>query len=275
MSYINRVAVIEKKDNIESNTLIHPTAIIDPLADVGPGVSIGAYSIIEGKVSIGANTVIGHHAHIKGPTTIGENNTISSFASIGCDPQDKKYDGEETYLVIGNNNSIREYVTISRGTSQGGYFTKIGDHNLLMAYVHVAHDCIIGNHNVLANGASLAGHVELGNYVGMGGFSGVHQFTQVGSFAFCAGGSIITKDVPPFTLISGHPAKLIGLNLEGMKRRNFSDDDRVTLKSIYKKLFRDSLNIIDDAQALLAEEENEHAKTLLHFILKSQRGLTR
>lgn len=275
MSYINRVAVTDKIDHLNEAMLIHPTAIIDPLVELGVGVKIGAYSIIEGKVTIGANTTIGHHVCIKGPTTIGENNTIHSFASIGCDPQDKKYDGEETYLVIGNNNSIREYVTISRGTSQGGYFTKIGDHNLLMAYVHVAHDCIIGHQNVLANGASLAGHVEVGNYVGMGGFSGVHQFTKIGSFSFCAGGSIVTKDVPPFTLISGHPAKLIGLNLEGMKRRNFSDDDRVILKSLYKKLFRDSLNIIDDARTCLESEPNEYAKILLNFILNSQRGLTR
>jgi UDP-N-acetylglucosamine acyltransferase len=254
---------------------IHPTAIVADTVELGQSVVIGAYSIIEGHVTIGDNTHIGNHVHIKGPTTIGKDNVISSFSSIGCDPQDKKYHSEESYLKIGDANSIREYVTISRGTEHGGLITNIGSYNLFMAYAHIAHDCFIGDSNILANGASLAGHVHIGNFVGMGGFSGVHQFTKIGSYAFCGGGSIITKDVPPYTLVSGHPAKLIGLNLEGLKRHGFNEEERLILKEIYKKLFRESTNIIEDAVLYAKENTSPLIQLLLQFIMSSQRGITR
>jgi UDP-N-acetylglucosamine acyltransferase len=254
---------------------IHPTAIVSKTVELGNDVTIGAYSTIEGQVTIGDGTQIGHYVHIKGPTTIGKNNIISSFASVGCDPQDKKYNGEESFLKIGDQNSIREYVTIARGTQQGGFITQIGSFNLLMAYVHIAHDCLLGDNNILANSASLAGHVQVGSFVGMGGFSAVHQFTSIGSHAFCAGASIITKDVPPFTLVGGHPAKLVGLNLEGLKRHGFSQGQRSELKKIFKQLFRESKNIVEDALNLSHQSPSPFVQMLLNFIIHSQRGIMR
>ena len=256
---------------------IHPTAIIDPQAHIHPSVTVGPYCVITGPVIIEAGTILESHVRIQGPVTIGMGNRIYSFSSLGCDPQDKKYQHELTSLVIGDFNIIREYATLSRGTGHGGGITRIGSHNLLMAYVHVAHDCIIANHNILANNASLAGHVEVGSYVGLGGFSGVHQFVRIGSYSFSGGGSIITKDIPPYTLIAGHPAKLIGLNLEGLKRQGFTEEQKKTLKDFFKTLFRNSEHILSTAQALLDSltTEQEVAKPLLMFILSSIRGITR
>jgi UDP-N-acetylglucosamine acyltransferase len=261
--------------NTQQQSSIHPTAIVASTVELGRNVIIGAYSVIDGQVTIGDDTQIGTYVRIQGPTVIGRDNVISSFSAIGCDPQDKKYAGEESFLKIGDGNAIREYVTIARGTAQGGLMTKIGSYNLLMAYVHIAHDCFIGDNNILANGSSLAGHVHLGDFIGMGGFTAVHQFTHVGSYAFCAGGSIITKDVPPFTLISGHPAKLIGLNLEGLKRHGFSVEQRLELKKIFRQLFRQSKNIVDDAITYAQETTSPFAQLLLQFIIQSQRGITR
>jgi len=256
---------------------IHPTAIIDVQAQIHPSVIIGPYCVIKGAVIIAAGTVIGSHVCLQGPLTLGEGNRISAFASVGCDPQDKKYQDELTSLVIGDFNTIREYVTLSRGTSHGRGCTSIGSHNLFMAYAHVAHDCVIQNHNVLANNASLAGHAEIDSYIGLGGFTAVHQFVRIGSYAFSGGGSIITKDIPPYTLISGHPAKLIGLNLEGLKRHKFSEEQKKILKDGFKKLFRNSDDLRRTTQELLQTltPEQEILKPLLSFILSSTRGITR
>lgn len=255
--------------------MIHPTAIIDKSATIGKNVSIGAYSVIDADVVIGDDCQISHHVHISGPTTLGRGNKIYPFGSIGCDPQDKKYAGERTSLVIGDHNIFRESVTISRGTVQDNSLTQIGDNNLFMAYVHIAHDCCVGSHNTFSNNASLAGHVHTGDYIGFGGFSAVHQFTHIGSYAFCAGGCIVTRDVPPFTLVSGLPAKLSGLNSEGLKRRDFSVEQRNDIKNAYKQLFRESGVIHETANALLSESESEHVKQLALFILNSKRGIAR
>ena len=255
--------------------MIHPTAIIDKNAILGKNISVGAYAIIEGEVTIGDNTTVGHHAHIKGPTTLGKNNTIYPFAFIGTDPQDKKYAGEVTTLKAGDNNTFREFVTISRGTAQDQSLTLIGNDNLFMSYCHVAHDCHIGSYNTFSNNASLAGHVHVEDYVGFGGFSAVHQFSKVGAYAFCAGGSIITKDVPPFTLISGYPAKLSGLNSEGLKRRGFSNEARDQIKQAYKDLFRSTGVIRQVAEELLKNSESNDVKALAQFILRSSRGVVR
>ena len=255
--------------------MIHSTAIIASCVQLGANVQVGAYSVLEGEVIVGDGTIIDHHCCIKGPVLLGKNNKIGSFSYIGCDPQDKKYQGEESFLEIGDRNIIHQSVTISRGTADGGFFTRIGSDNIFMAYVHVAHDCQLGDFNILANNASLAGHVQVGNYVGLGGFCGVHQFCRIGSHAFCAGGSLITKDVSPFTLVAGQPAKLNGLNLEGLKRRGFSQDKRNRLKQLYKTLFRSSTNIIEDTEKLLLQEYDEHAQVLLNFVLTSERGLIR
>ncbi len=257
---------------------IHPTAIIDFQAQIHPSVIIGPYCVIEGPVNIDEGTILHSYIRISGPTTIGKGNTIYAFASIGCDPQDKKYQNECTYLIIEDYNIIREYSTISRGTIQGGGVTHIGSHNLLMSYVHVAHDCIIGNNNTLANNASLAGHVEVGSYVGLGGFTAIHQFVRVGSYAFSGGGSMVTKDIPPYTLVAGHPVKLVGLNIEGLKRQGFSSSDCQALKEYFRILFKKSDHILETAQSCLKDlpRTDSVVKVLLEFILSSShRGLTR
>ena len=254
---------------------IHQTAIIGKEVIIGKNVSIGPYTIIEGEVTIGDHCQIGPHVHIQGEVILGEHNVISSHATLGCAPQDKKYSEEKTRLIIGDRNKIREFVTISRGTIQDEGLTRIGNDNLLMAYVHIAHDCVVGNHNTFANNASLAGHIKVGDYVGLGGFSAFHQFTQIGSYAFCAGGSVVTKDVPPFTLISGHPAKLSGLNLEGLKRRGFNTALKTSIKQAYRELFRGTNLLHETAQKLLEESDVSEVLELAKFILNSQRGITR
>jgi UDP-N-acetylglucosamine acyltransferase len=251
------------------------TAVIHPKSSLANGVKIGSYSIIGKDVIIEEGTVIDHHVHIQGPTVIGKNNHIFSFASIGIDPQDKKYHDEKTSLLIGSGNTIREYVTISRGTTQDQSMTQIGDNNLFMAYVHVAHDCMIGSHNTFANNATLAGHVLVGNYVGFGGMTAFHQYTKIGSYAFCAGGSIVTRDIPPFTLSSGYPAKICGLNLEGIRRQDFSEELKSELKGLYKKLFRSTDLILETAHEILGGEYSEHGKYLARFVLESERGIAR
>lgn len=251
------------------------TAIIDSKAHIDSGVTIGSYSVIGKDVVIKKGTVIGHHVHIQGPTTIGPNNHIYSFASIGIDPQDRKYNQERTALSIGSGNTIREYVTVSRGTEQDAGITQIGDNNLLMAYVHIAHDCMIGSHNTLANNATLAGHVFIGDYVGLGGMSAFHQYTKVGSYSFCAGGSIVTRDIPPFTLSSGYPAKVCGLNNEGLKRREFSEELKLELKNVFKKLFRSNALITDVAREIVQGSYSPYGKQLAQFIIESKRGVAR
>jgi UDP-N-acetylglucosamine acyltransferase len=204
--------------------VIHPTAIIDPAARLGDGVEVGAYSIIGADVEIGAGTVIGPHVVIMGPSIIGSDNRIFQFSSIGEQPQDKKYRGEQSRLVLGDRNIIREFVTLNRGTADDNNETVIGSDNLFMAYSHVAHDCIVGDHTVFANAASVSGHVRVGSYAILGGFTSVHQFTQIGDRAFVGLGSVVTQDIPPFSTAAGNRAKVVGINKEGLKRKGFSPD---------------------------------------------------
>jgi len=225
--------------------MIDPRAVVDPTAELDEGVSVGPFSIIGAGVQIGAGTEIGPHVVIRGETRIGCNNHIFQFSSIGEDPQDKKYAGESTRLDIGDRNKIREFVTIHRGTVQDGGVTRIGDDNLLMAYTHVAHDCQIGNHVIMANAASLGGHVRLDDWAILGGFSIVHQFCRIGAHSFAAMGSVISKGVPPYIMVAGHPAHARGVNTEGLRRREYSDQQISRIKKAYRTLYGSDLLIKD------------------------------
>jgi UDP-N-acetylglucosamine acyltransferase len=255
---------------------IHSTAIIDPSAKISEGVTIGPYSVIGADVEIGANTWIGPHVVINGPTRIGCDNKIYQFASIGEAPQDLKYDGEPTRLEIGDRNTIRECVTINRGTVSGGGLTRIGSDNLLMAYIHIAHDCRIGNHVIFSNNASLAGHAHVGDYVILSGFTLVHQFCAIGDYAFTGMGSAIAKDVPPYLMISGNPAAPHGLNKVGLKRRGFSEGQLRNLTRVYKLLYRQGLSL-DEAKRQIAEmaESHEEVKRFADFLEQSKRSIIR
>jgi len=256
--------------------LIHPTAIIDPDANIEDGVEIGPFSIIGAGVEIGKGTIVGPHVLIKGPTRIGEDNKILQFSSIGEDPQDKKYNGEPTTLEIGDRNLIRENCTINRGTSQGGGVTRIGSDNWIMAYVHIAHDCIIGSHTILANGTTLAGHVTIQDYVILGGFTLVHQFVVLGKHAFTAINTIVLKDIPPFVMASGHPAAPHGLNSEGLKRHQFDTKDIQEVKRAYKVLYKSGL-LFNDAKEQIQQmsENNAAVADFSHFLNSSERGVIR
>jgi len=256
--------------------MIHSTAIIDPSATIAEDASIGPYTIIGADVEIGSECEIGPHVVINGPTKIGSGNKILQFSSIGEDPQDKKFDGEDTLLEIGNNNLIRENVTINRGTVQGGGITKIGDDNWIMAYVHIAHDCIIGNENILANNASLAGHVIIADYVILGGFTLVSQFNSMGSYSFSAMGSVISRNVPPYVLVSGHMAKPVGVNVEGLRRRQFSELQLKNVRQAYKHIYRSGLRI-EEAILKLDEMEQEQSELdiLLEYLNTQQGGIIR
>jgi len=256
--------------------VIHPTAIIDPAARVAADVKVGAYSVIGPHVEIAAGCEIASHVVINGPTKLGQNNKIYQFSSIGEDPQDKKFAGESTLLEIGDNNLIRENCTINRGTVQGGGITKIGDNNWIMAYVHVAHDCIIGNDNIFANNASLAGHVIIDDFVILGGFTLVSQFNYIGSHAFSAMGSVISRNIPPYVLVSGHMAKPIGVNVEGLKRRNFSDVQIKNIRQAYKLIYRSGLRIEEVEQKLQQiEQEKAEITHFSDFLNKQQGGIIR
>jgi UDP-N-acetylglucosamine acyltransferase len=256
--------------------LIDPRAVVDSTAELDEGVAIGPFSVVGPGVRIGRGTEIGSHAVIKGATTIGRDNRVFQFASIGEDPQDKKYAGEETRLEIGNGNVFREFVTINRGTAQDAVATRIGDENLFMAYVHVAHDCQIGNHVIMANAASLGGHVRIDDHAILGGFTMVHQFCRIGAHAFCAMGSGITKDVPPYLMVSGHPAKPHGINSEGLKRRNFSETQIQQIKRAYKALYMRQLTLEQAIEAIgsMAEEAPE-LSLYLEFLQNRQRSIVR
>ena len=256
--------------------MISDKAIIDKSAKIAANVEISPFSVIGADVEIGEGSWIGPHVVISGPTKIGKNNKIYQFASIGEAPQDKKYAGEKTLLEIGDNNSFRECMTISRGTANGGGITKIGNDNLFMAYVHIAHDCIVGNHTTFSNNASLAGHVTVQDYANLGGFVGIHQFCNIGSYAFCAGGSVILRDVLPFTTASGHPAQSYGLNAEGLKRRDFTAEQIMSLKRAYKILCRQGLTLEDalnKIEGMIAE--CSYVQYLFDFIKQSTRGFIR
>lgn len=254
----------------------HPTAIIDPRARIAEDVSVGAYSVIGAEVEIGAGSSVGTHTTIDGPTRIGRDNHIGSHAAIGGDPQDKKYHGERSELVIGDGNTIREFVTLNRGTEDGGGVTRIGDDNWIMAYVHVAHDCVVGNHIVLANNSTLAGHVEVGDYVVLGGFAGVHQFCKVGAHAFAAMYAAINRDVPPFVYAAGQFAVPRGVNAEGLKRRGFQPDRIAAIKRAYRTLYM-SGKTLAEARADLQEQAraSEDVRGMLEFIERSERALVR
>jgi len=257
--------------------MIHPTAIIAPGAELDASVSIGPYAVIGEHVKIGAGTTVGPHTVIEGYTEIGCDNQIFQFASIGAIPQDLKFSGEVSYLKIGDRNRIREFVTIHLGTKDGGGITTIGNDNLLMAYVHVAHDCIVKDHVILANAATLAGHVEVDDYAILGGLSAVHQFAHVGCHVMASGGSMIGQDVVPYAIVQGDRAKVVGLNLTGLKRRGFSREALANIKSIYKLVFRSNLKL-DEAVAQIEEQFDVTASevaTYLEFLKNSERGLVR
>jgi len=255
---------------------IHSTAIIDPAARIAEGVTIGAYSVIGAEVEIGEGSWIGPHVVINGPTKIGKENRIFQFASVGEIPQDKKYRNEPTRLEIGDRNVIREGCTIHRGTTQDQSLTRIGNDNWIMAYVHVAHDCILGDNITMSNNVALAGHVTIGDYATLGGFSLVHQFVSIGAHAFTGMGSGIGKDVPPYIMVAGNPAAPHGLNSEGLKRRGYTPEQIASLRRAYKVLYR-SGNTLDEAVSEL-ESMAANAPELSQFIefLKSQtRGIVR
>lgn len=256
--------------------MIHPQALIDPSAELADGVSVGPFSVIGAGVTIGQGTEIGPHVVIGGPTIIGRENKIFAFASVGCDPQDKKYDGEPTRLEIGDRNVIRENCTISRGTVQDTGVTRIGNDNLVMAYVHIAHDCQIGNDAIFANSVTLAGHVEVENFCILGGFTLVHQFCKVGAHCFTAMNSVISKDVLPFTMISGHMAKPHGLNVEGLKRRGFTSETIRQLRKAYRIIYRSNLTLDHAVKKLepMADDCPEIGQ-LLSFLQRVTRGIVR
>jgi UDP-N-acetylglucosamine acyltransferase len=256
--------------------LIHSTAIIDSGAELAADVRVGPYAVIGPDVVVGAGTEIGSHVVINGPTRIGRENRVFQFASIGEAPQDKKYAGEPTRLEIGDRNVIREFVTINRGTVQDRGVTSLGDDNWIMAYVHIAHDCRIGNQTIFANNASLAGHVTIHDYVILGGFTLVHQFCSLGAHSLTAFGSGISLDVPPYVTVGGSPAKAHGLNMEGLRRRGFSEESRKLLKQAYKTLYREG-NSLQNAIAILKKRAQDYAELqlLVTFLEQQTRGIVR
>lgn len=259
---------------------IHPTALVDPKAELHETVEVGAYSIVGAGVTIGANTLIGPHVVISGNTRIGSDNRIFQFCSIGAAPQDKKYRGEPTRLEIGDRNTIRESSTFNLGTVQDGGVTRVGSDNWIMAYVHIAHDCQVGNQVILANSVQLAGHVHIGDWVILGGISGIHQFVHIGAHAMTGAGTTVLQDIPPFVMATGNPAAPHGINSEGLKRRGFSKEMISTLRHAYKTLYKSGLTL-DEAKSRLLEvsaqdaETAPHLNTLLAFLSSATRGIIR
>ena len=256
--------------------MIHPSAIIDDLAGIAEGVSVGPFCVIGPDVEIGAGTVIGPHVVIRGPTRIGRENRIFQFASIGEDPQDKKYQGEITRLEIGDRNVIREYSTVHRGTIQDKSVTRLGDDNLLMAYTHVAHDCVIGNGVIMANGASLAGHVTVDDCAILGGFSLVHQFCRIGRYSFSGMGSVISRDIPPYVMVGGSPTRPRGINSVGMERRGFDAESILQIKRAFKLIYKSRLKLEEAIESLTAmAEQSSEVIPLLEFLKQSGRSILR
>ena len=254
----------------------HPTALIHPDAKLADDVEVGAYTIIGEHVEIGAGTTIGPHVVIAGHTRIGQHNRIFQFNSLGEIPQDKKYAGEPTRLEIGDHNTIREFCTLNLGTVQDAGVTRVGNHNWIMAYVHLAHDCHIGNHTIFANNAQLAGHVEVGDYAILGGFTGVHQFCKIGAHVMTGVGTVVKLDVPPYVTVSGNPSTPFGTNAEGLKRRGFSTVAVTAIKRAYKTLYKSGLTL-EQAKVVLSEQAAQHPELdiLIDFIGRSQRGIIR
>ncbi len=259
---------------------IHPTAVVDPRAEIEENVTISAYAIIGPNVKIGKNTIIGSHTVIDGITELGENNKISNFVTIGHPPQDIKYANEPTKVIIGNNNIIREYASIHRATTKGDWKTEIGSNNFIMAYSHIAHDCKIGNHVVMANNASLAGHVIISDYAVLGGMVGIHQFARVGESAFIGAGTLTSLDILPYSLVAGkgtgNRAKLFGLNIVGLKRRGFSKETIEKVKKAYYILFQSKL-LLKEAIKRVREELGEinEVEKIINFIETTKRGICR
>ncbi|HTQ76086.1 MAG TPA: acyl-ACP--UDP-N-acetylglucosamine O-acyltransferase [Burkholderiales bacterium] len=256
--------------------MIHPSAIVHPGAKLGAGVSVGPYSIIGEHVEIGEGTAIGSHVVVEGWTRIGAHNRISSHSAIGGKPQDKKYAGEATGLEIGDRNTIREFCTFNCGTVQDARTTRIGSDNWIMAYVHVAHDCQVGNHTVFANAASIAGHVHVGDYAVLGGFTGVHQFVLIGAHSMTAGATLLLQDLPPYVMAAGNAAKPFGINAEGLKRRGFDEDQIKEIRRAYKTLYRSGLTLEEAKAAIAAQAGKSPAlKVLADFLGRSTRGIVR
>jgi UDP-N-acetylglucosamine acyltransferase len=257
-------------------TIVHPTAIVSPQAQLGDDVEVGAYAVVEAGVEVGERTTIGAHVVVAGPTRLGADNRIHPFASIGGAPQDKKYKGEPTRLEVGDRNVIRECVTLNRGTLKDQGVTRIGSDNLFMAYAHVAHDCLIGNQCVLANNATLGGHVHLGDWVIMGGLSGIHQFCKVGAHAFIANNAAVTRDVPPYVMAVGQPAAAHSVNSEGLKRRGYTADQIRNIRNAFRLLYRSGLKLADAETQLkeLARTQPE-ITALVEFLPTSTRSIVR
>jgi len=255
---------------------IHPTAQVADSARLGANVEIGAFCVIGPDVEIGDGTLLGPHVVLAGPTRIGRDNRIHPFASIGGDPQDKKFRGERSELVIGDRNTIREFVTINRGTGDGGGVTRIGDDNWIMAYSHIAHDCRIGNHTIFSNNATLAGHVEIGDHAILSGFSGIHQFCRVGAHAFIGMGCLVNGDVPPFVILAADYGRPRGINAEGLKRRGFSPERITMIRRAYKTLYMSGLQL-NEARTQLEQlgSQSEDVAAMLRFLDQSERPLMR
>jgi len=255
---------------------LHPTALIDAGAQVADDVEVGAYSIVGADVRIGAGTRIGPHAVVTGRTTIGARNRIFQFASVGEIPQDRKYGGEPTTTTLGDDNVVREFVSIHAGTAQDRGTTAIGNGNLFLAYTHVAHDCVVGNHTTFSNNAQIAGHVTIGDFVVLGAYAGVHQFCRVGAHAMLAAGAIVLQDVPPFVTAAGYPAKPAGTNNEGLRRRGFSASDIATVRRAYRTLYRAGLSLEEARDALAkAALDAPLLAPLVAFLSESGRGIVR
>ena len=256
--------------------MIHPTAIVHPGAKLAAGVSVGPYSIVGEHVVIGEGTTVGPHVLIEGRTRIGAQNRIYAFSALGGAPQDKKYAGEATALEIGDRNTIREYCTFNCGTVQDAGVTRIGNDNWIMAYVHVAHDCQVGNHTIFANAASIAGHVHVGDYAVLGGFTGVHQFVLIGAHSMTAGATLLLQDLPPYVMAAGNDCKPFGINAEGLKRRGFSEDQIGEIRRAYKTLYRSGLGL-EEARLAIADRAAKapELKLLVDFLGRSRRGIVR
>lgn len=255
--------------------MIHSQAVVDPRAELADDVTVGPFAVIGPDVHIDSGTTVGPHAVIEGPTRIGKDNRIFQFVSLGAPPQDKKYRGEATELHIGDRNLIREYCTFNRGTAQGIGYTRVGNDNWIMAYVHLAHDCIIGNNTIFANGATLAGHVTIEDNAILGGFTLVHQFVRVGSYAFTGMGSAVSRDVPPYIMANGNLARPHGLNTEGLRRSGFSNEQITRLRRAYKTLYRSGLRLEEAINALRADTEHTEVRRLIGFLENSQRSIIR
>jgi len=259
---------------------IHPTAVVDPKAELDASVSVGPYTVMGPHVKVGGGTTIAAHVVLEGHTTIGRDNRIWQFASIGAANQDKKYQGEPTELVIGDRNTIREFTTLQVGTVQDKGRTTIGDDNWIMAYVHVAHDCVVGNNTTLANNTTMAGHVELGDWVTVGGLTGIHQFVKIGAHAMVGFQSAVSQDVPPYMLVDGNPLTVRGVNVVGLRRRDFSSERINAVRQMHKLLYREN-RTLDDAKAAIAalalsvSEAGADVELMLGFLASAERGIVR